>query len=62
MEHASQVEGATTGTTEKPDGIVIKDQTGQEWKIYKWVKSDKSEGLVAHQMCSGLTMVGSRIQ
>ncbi len=56
-----KVEGATTGT-EKWDGLVIKDPTGQEWKVYKWVKPDKSEGIVAHQMCSGMTMTGSRIK
>lgn len=58
----AKVEGADTGTQAEA-GIILTDPTGQEWKVYRWaVKVDNEDRITAHQMCSDVTGVGSRIR
>ncbi len=55
-----KVEGADTGT-QKMDGVLIKDALGQEWKVYRRVStSDRLDHITAHQMCQGITDIGTR--
>lgn len=44
------------------NGIIIKDPSGQEWKLYKWIMPGREDRITAQLMCSGETMVGSKIR
>ena len=57
-----KVKGADTGTA-KIDGILVKDAQGQEWKVYRGiVNSDKLDKVTIHQMCEGITEIGTRVR
>lgn len=43
-------------------GIIIKDPKGAKWKVYRWIMPGQDQRITAHLMCSGETMVGSRIR
>lgn len=58
----AKVEGAKDGTA-KIDGILVKDAPGQEWKLYRRVvKPDNLDKVTIHQMCEGITDIGTRIR
>ena len=58
----AKVEGTDTGTA-KFDGILIKDAQGQEWKLYRRiVESDSQDKVTIHQMCEGITDIGTRVR
>jgi hypothetical protein len=47
--------------TPKFDGVIIKDDVGQEWKAFRWVvKGDTKDHIEIDRMCLGITQVGSR--
>jgi len=53
----AKIEGVRYGT-ETVNGVLIKDSKGQYWKLY----ISKTGALTARLMCSGSTMMGSRIK
>ncbi len=45
----------------KIDGILIKDAAGQEWKLYRRiVNPGEADKVTIHQMCEGITDIGTR--
>lgn len=47
--------------TPKFDGVIVKDEVGQEWKAFHWiVKGDTKDHIEIDRMCLGLSQVGSR--
>jgi hypothetical protein len=58
----AKMPGAKMGTG-VDDGILIKDPSGQPWKVHRWTTADKTiDRIEARLMCSGETMIGSRIR
>jgi hypothetical protein len=56
----AKVPGADMGT-QSENGILIKDATGQEWKVYRRVvKGDSEDHITVHRMGSGMTDIGTR--
>jgi hypothetical protein len=61
MPHA-KIEGARYGT-ETANGIIIKDPKGGEWKVYQRKSTtDNEDHITARTMCSGETIMGTRIK
>ncbi len=54
-----KVEGAKDGTS-KIDGIRVKDAQGREWKLYRRIVGDNQDKVTIHQMCEGITDIGTR--
>ena len=47
--------------TPKFDGIIVKDEVGQEWKAFHWIVKGETKDLIEiDRMCLGLSKVGSR--
>ncbi len=47
--------------TPKFDGVIVKDEVGQEWKAFHWiVKGGMKDLIEIDRMCLGLSQVGSR--
>lgn len=58
----AKIEGAKYGT-EVWNGVIIKDPNGGEWKVYRWKSPrDNEDHVTAQTMCSGMTMIGTRLQ
>lgn len=55
----AKVPGTDSGT-QFYDGVLIKDASGREWKILKWVVKGYPDGIQVQRMCSGETLIGSR--
>ena len=56
----AKIVGARFGT-ETVDGVIIKDPSGNEWKVSKTVSTrDTADHLTARLMCSGETVMGTR--
>ncbi len=50
-------------TTAAQDGIVIKDPTGGDWKVFRRDSTrDSGDHITAQTMCSGTTVIGTRAQ
>lgn len=61
MPHA-KIEGARYGT-ETANGIIINDSKGGPWKIYRRKSTiDNEDHITARTMCSGETVMGTRIR
>jgi hypothetical protein len=48
--------------TPQYDGVILKDEEGKEWKAFKWVRINDTPGIEIDQMCSGHSVVGSRLK
>ncbi len=47
--------------TPKFDGVIVKDEVGQEWKAFRWVvKGDTKDHIEIDRMCLGISQVGNR--
>jgi hypothetical protein len=58
----AKIEGARYGT-ETANGIIIKDSRGGDWKVYqRKFTADNEDHITAHTMCSGQTVIGTRIR
>jgi hypothetical protein len=58
----ARIEGARFGT-ETENGVIIKDPTGGQWKVYRRKStSDNEDHITARTMCSGQTIIGTRIR
>lgn len=58
----AKIEGAKFNTA-FTNGVVIKDSKGGLWKVYRRkVEGDNTDHITTHTMCSGLTVIGTRIQ
>ncbi len=56
----AKLEGAKEGTA-KIDGILVKDAAGHEWKLYRRiVNPGEADKVTIHQMCEGMTAIGTR--
>lgn len=61
MTHA-KIEGARYGT-ETENGIIIEDPQGGEWKVYRRKSTlDNEDHITIRTMCSGQTIMGTRIR
>jgi hypothetical protein len=61
MPHA-KIEGARNGT-ETVNGIIIRDSKGEAWKVYRRKSTiDNEDHITARTMCSGETIMGTRIR
>ncbi len=48
--------------TPKFDGVIVKDEVGQEWKAFKWfAKGDTKDYIKVDRMCTGIGKFGSRL-
>jgi len=57
-----RIESEGTSRSVTDSGLVIKDPSGQEWKVYRWTMPDGKDRITAQLMCSGESMIGSRIR
>jgi hypothetical protein len=58
----AKIEGTKYGT-EVWNGVIIKDPTGAQWKVYRWrPEGETKDHITAQTMCSGMTVIGKRIQ
>jgi hypothetical protein len=48
--------------TPKYDGIILKDEDGKEWKAFRWLKNDGTDGIEIDMMCSNSSVVGRRVR
>jgi hypothetical protein len=58
----AKIEGAKYNTA-FVDGVIIKDSQGGLWKVYRWKpEGDNQDRITARTMCSGQTVIGTRIR
>jgi hypothetical protein len=58
----AKIESARNGTETK-DGLIVKDATGGEWKVYRRkALTDNEDHITVERMCSGETKMGTRVR